>query len=87
MLYLKNLLESIDSLEVVLIPPNNQEIDSKEEGNNNILNEECLPDEVSDKFEIHGEAFKDKLSVTKSRCSRWRKSDEVNKKFFVGTKL
>ena len=37
-----------------------------------------LPDEVSDKFEIHGEAFKDKLSVTKPRCSRWRKSDEVN---------
>ena len=56
----------------------NQKIYSKEEGNDNTLNEECLPDEVLDNFEIHGEAFNNELSLTEPRRSRWRKSDEVN---------
>ena len=38
-----------DDLEIVLLPPEstNQRIESDEEGSDNILNEECLPDEVS----------------------------------------
>ena len=44
-----------DDLEIVLLPPElvNQGIESDEEGSDNILNEECLPDEVSGKVEIH----------------------------------
>ena len=58
----------------MLLPPEsaNQGIDSDEEGSDNILNEECLPDEVS------GEAFEDKSTEKESRNSVWRKSDEVS---------
>jgi len=47
----KDIVESqeSDDLEIVLLPPEsaNQGIESDEEGNDNILNEECLPDQVS----------------------------------------
>ena len=64
----------------MLLPPEsaNQGIDSDEEGSDNILNEECLPDEVSGEVEIHGEAFEDDITEKESRHSVWRKSDEVS---------
>ena len=65
-----------DDLEIVLLPPEsaNQGIESNEEGSDNILNEECLPDKV----EIHGEAFEDEITEKGSRHSVWRRSDEVS---------
>ena len=78
----KDFIESqeSDDLEIVLLPPEsaNQGIESDEEGNDNILNEECLPDEVSREVEIHGEAFEDEITEKESRHSVWRKSDEVS---------
>ena len=60
----KDIVESQDSddLEIVLLPPEsaNQGIESDEEGSDNILNEECLPDEVSGKLK-----YTEKLSKTK----------------------
>ena len=60
----------------MLLPPESakQGIQSDEEGSDNILNEERLPDEV----EIHGEAFEDKITEKESRHSVWCKSDEVS---------
>ena len=61
----KDVVESqeSDDLEIVLLPPEstNRGIESDEEGSDNILNEECLPDEVSGEVEIHGEAFNKKI--------------------------
>ena len=78
----KDIVESqeSDDLEIVLFPPKsaNQEIKSDEEGSYNILNEECLPDEVSGEIEIHGKALKDEITEKESRHSVWRKSDEVS---------
>ena len=78
----KDIVESQESndLEIVLLPPEsaNQGIESDKEGSDNILNEECLPDEVSGEVEIHGEAFEDKITEKESRLSVWRKSDEVS---------
>ena len=64
----------------MLLPPEsaNQGIESHEEGSDNILNEECLPDEVSGEVEIHGEAFEDEITEIESRHSVWRKSDKVS---------
>ena len=69
-----------DDLERVLLPPEstNQGIESDEYGSDNILNEECLPNEVSAEVEIHGEAFEDEITEKESRHSHWRKSDEVS---------
>ena len=60
----------------MLLPPDstNQGIKSDEEGSDNILNEECLPDEVSGEVEIHGEVFEDEIAEKQSRHSVWRKS-------------
>ena len=62
----KDIVESqeSDDLEIVLLPPEstNQGIESDEEGSDNILNEECLPHEVSGEVEIHGEAFADEIT-------------------------
>ena len=78
----KDIVESqeSDDLEIVLLPPKltSQEIESDEEGSDNILNEECLPDEVSGEVEIHGEAFEDEITKKESRHSVWRKSDEAS---------
>ena len=78
----KDIVESqeSDDLEIVLLPPKstNQGIESDEEGSDNILNVECLPDEVSGEVEIHGEAFEDEIIEKESRHSVWRKSDEVS---------
>ena len=78
----KDIVESqeSDDLEIVLLSPKlaNQGIESDEEGSDNILNEECLPDEVSGEVEIHGEAFEDKITEKESRHSVWRKSDEIS---------
>ena len=64
----------------MLLPPEstNQGIGSNEKGSDNILNEKCLPDEVSGEVERHGEAFEDKITEKESRHSVWRKSDEVS---------
>ena len=69
-----------DDLEIVLLPPEsaNQGIESNEEGSDNTLNEECLPDEGSEEVEIQGEAFENEITEKESRHSLWRKSDEVN---------
>ena len=78
----KDIVESqeSDDLEIVLLPPElaNQGIKSDEESSDNFLNEECLPDKVSRKVEIHGEAFEDEITEKESRHSVWRKSDEVS---------
>ena len=64
--FAKDIVESQESgdLEIVLLPPEstNQGIESDEEGSDNILNEECLPHEVSGEVEIHGEAFEDEIT-------------------------
>ena len=78
----KDIVESQESnhLEIVLLPPEstNQEIEGDEEGSDNILNKECLPDEVSAEVEIHGETFEDEITEKGSRHSVWRKSDKVS---------
>ena len=78
----KDIVESQKSadLEIVLLPPEsaNEGVESDEGGGDNILNEECLPDEVSGEVEIHGEAFEDEITEKESRHSVWRKSDEVS---------
>ena len=78
----KDIVESqeSDDLKIVLLPPEstNQGIESNEKGSDNILNEKCLPDEVSGEVERHGEAFEDKITEKESRHSVWRKSDEVS---------
>ena len=52
----KDIVESqeSDDLEIVLLPPESADegIDSDEEGNNNILNEECLPYEIAGEVEV-----------------------------------
>ena len=52
----KDIVESqeSDDLEIVLLPPEstNQGIESDKKGSDNILNEKCLPDEVSGEVEI-----------------------------------
>ena len=62
----KDIVESQEfvHLEMVLLLSEsaNQEIESDEEGSDNILNEECLPDEVCREVEIHGEAFEDEIT-------------------------
>ena len=72
----KDIVESqkSDDLEIVLLPPEstNQGIESDVEGSDNILNEECLPNEVSGEVEIHGEAFEDKMTEKESRLNVWR---------------
>ena len=78
----KDIVESqeSDDLEIVLLPSEsaNQESESDEEGSDNILNEECLPNEVFGEVEIHGEAFEDEITEKESRHSVWRKSDEIS---------
>ena len=77
----KDIVESqeSDDLEIVLLPPESadQGIDSDEEGNDNILNEECLPDEIAGEVEVHGGDFEDKEVDTNPRRILWRKSDDV----------
>jgi len=65
---------------IVLLPPEsaNQEIESDDEEGSDILNEECLPNEVSGEVEIHGEAFENKITEKESRNNVWRISDEVS---------
>ena len=77
----KDIVESqeSDDLEIVLLPPESadQGIDSDEEGNDNILNEECLPDEIAGKVEVHGGDFEDEEVDTNPRRILWCKSDNV----------
>ena len=77
----KDIVESqeSDDLEIVLLPPESadQGIDSNEERNDNILNEECLPDEIAGEVEVHGGDFEDKEVDTNPRSILWRKSDDV----------
>ena len=77
----KDIVESqeSDDLEIVLLPPElaNQGIDSDEEGNDNILNEECLPDEIAGEVEVHGGDFEDEEVDTNPRRILWRKNDNV----------
>ena len=63
----------------MLLPPESadQGIDSDEEGNDNILNEECLPDEIAGEVEVHGGDFEDEEVDTNPRRILWRKSDDV----------
>ena len=77
----KDIVESqeSDDLEIVLLPPESadQGIDSDEEGNDNILNEECLPNKIAGKVEVHGGDFEDEEVDTNPRRILWRKSDNV----------
>ena len=77
----KDIVESqeSDDLEIVLLPPESvdQGIDNDEEGNDNILNEECLPDEIAGEVEVHGGDFEDEEVDTNPRRILWRKSDDV----------
>ena len=63
----------------MLLPPESadQGIDSDEEGNDNILNEECLSDEIAGEVEVHGGDFEDEEVDTNPRRILWRKSDDV----------
>ena len=78
----KDIVESqeSDDLEIVLLPTEsaNHGIESDEEGSDNILNEKCLPDEVSGEVAIHGEAFEDEITEKESSHRVWHKSDEVS---------
>ena len=56
----------------------NQGIENVEKGSDNILNDKCLLDKVSEEVEIHGEAFKDEITKKESRHSVWRKSEEIS---------
>ena len=66
----KNIVESqeSDDLEIVLLPPESadQGIDS-DEGNDNILNEKCLPDEIAGEVEVHVGDFEDEEVDTNPR--------------------
>ena len=77
----KDIVESqeSDDLEIVLLSPESadQGIDSDEEGNDNILNEECLPDEIAGEVEVHGGDFEDEEVDTNPRRILWCKSDDV----------
>ena len=63
----------------MLLPPESadQGIDSNEEGNDNILNEERLPDEIAGEVEVHKGDFEDEEVDTNPRRILWRKSDNV----------
>ena len=53
-----------DDFEIVLLHSEsaNQGIESVEEGSDNILNEECLSDEISGEVEIRKEIFADEIT-------------------------
>ena len=40
----------------------NQEIESVEKGSDNVLNDKCLLNKVSEEVEIHGGAFEDEIT-------------------------
>ena len=77
----KDIVESqeSDDLEIVLLPPESadQGFDSDEEGNDTILNEECLPYEIAGEVEVHGGDFEDEEVDTNPRRILWRKSNDV----------
>ena len=80
--FARDAVESQESgnLKIVLLPSQSahQGIESDEKVSNNILNEECSPDEVSGEVEIRGEAFRDQITDKEPRHNAWRKSDGVS---------
>ena len=79
----KDLVEASSSqdLEIVLLPPDSgdQPIESDEEGDDNVLDEDYFPQETAGEVEIHGGEFdEDEIDGNISKSSRWKKTENLS---------
>ena len=78
----KDLVEASSSqdLEIVLLPPDSgdQPIESDEEGDDNVLDEDYFPQETAGEVEIHGGEFdEDEIDGNISKSGKWKKTEKL----------
>ena len=79
----KDVVEASSSreLEIVLLPPDcgDQPIESDEEGDDNVLDEEYVPQETAGEVEIHGGEFdEDEIDENISKSGKWKKTENLS---------